>query len=849
MKAVKNIKIKWKKPEAGKVALACSFLFPVAVMLLLFIINGIYPFGDRSFLSADLYHQYMPFFSEFLRKLRGGENLFFSFQVGIGSNFLALFVYYLASPLHFLALLVPESHLIEFIGYLIVVKTGLCGLTACIYLRKHFETTEWGTVLFSCFYAFSGFMAAYNYNIMWVDCVILLPLILLGLERLVKEGRFGLYCVTLALSIYTNFYLSIMICIFLVLYFIYLFACNGKRGRSILYFTVFSLLAGGMAAVLLLPEVCALLQTDFGDMNFPTKLESYFPVIDVLARHLVCVFTERGLDHWPNIYCGSAVLMLIPMYMMNRKISVREKLCKLLLAGFLLLSFSTNYLDFIWHGFNYPDSLPGRQSFLYCFLILIMAYEAYFKMREEEPAQIVYSVMLAGVFILYCEKYIDTDDFEPGVKLLTLGFVVLYGAFLYLVRTREGKDIRRGVAIVATAAVLAECSINTWDTSIANTSRSAYLAGQEDYRALYDLTKEREDGLYRLEKFSRRTKNDGTLAGYPTASVFSSTMNSYVMDMYRELGMRHSKVFYSFDGATALTSALLNVKYMFADSADYENSLYSLVTSSGDIYLYACEETLPFGYVLPYEMDLPSASNGIRVQNTLVKRMGVEGILFKDADARKEKGDVKFSAEESGIYYGLVTSGGIGKVTCIGGSTVEETFTDIKNGSILYLGYLEKGQNITLANGDEDSDAEVHAEIYRLDEDVLREVIEKLSRQHLEVTKLESDKISGTITMEERGRLVLSIPAEKGWRVTVNGEKTEPQTFGGCLMAFDLEPGTYEIQMKYIPQGLIPGVIISVLCIAVFAGILAGRRSTPDKNPGSTKSVCRNVDENIRIRG
>lgn len=824
MKAVKNIKIKWEKPEAGKVALACSFLFPVAVMLLLFIINGIYPFGDRSFLSADLYHQYMPFFSEFLRKLRGGENLFFSCQVGIGSNFLALFVYYLASPLHFLALLVPESHLIEFIGYLIVVKTGLCGLTACIYLRKHFETTEWGTVLFSCFYAFSGFMAAYNYNIMWVDCVILLPLILLGLERLVKEGRFGLYCVTLALSIYTNFYLSIMICIFLVLYFIYLFACNGKRGRSILYFTVFSLLAGGMAAVLLVPEVCALLQTDFGDMNFPTKLESYFPVIDVLARHLVCVFTERGLDHWPNIYCGSAVLMLIPMYMMNRKISVREKLCKLLLTGFLLLSFSTNYLDFIWHGFNYPDSLPGRQSFLYCFLILIMAYEAYFKMREEEPAQIVYSVMLAGVFILYCEKYIDTDDFEPGVKLLTLGFVVLYGAFLYLVRTREGKDIRRGVAIVATAAVLAECSINTWDTSIANTSRSAYLAGQEDYRALYDLTKEREDGLYRLEKFSRRTKNDGTLAGYPTASVFSSTMNSYVMDMYRELGMRHSKVFYSFDGATALTSALLNVKYMFADSADYENSLYSLVTGSGDIYLYACEETLPFGYVLPYEMDLPSASNGIRVQNTLVKRVGVEGILFQDADAKKEKGDVKFSAEEGGIYYGLITSGGIGKVTYIGGSTVEETFTDIKNGSILYLGYLEKGQNITLTNGDEDSDAEIHAEIFRLDEDVLREVMEKLSRQHLEVTKLESDKIGGTITMEERGRLVLSIPAEKGWRVTVNGEKTEPQTFGGCLMAFDLEPGTYEIQMKYIPQGLIPGVIISVLCIAAFAGILAGRR-------------------------
>lgn len=92
---------------------ALSFLLPVAVMLVLFIVKKIYPFGGRSFLSGDLYHQYMPFFSELLRKVRGGEGLDFSFHVGIGSNFLALFVYYLASPFHLLALLIREEHLIE----------------------------------------------------------------------------------------------------------------------------------------------------------------------------------------------------------------------------------------------------------------------------------------------------------------------------------------------------------------------------------------------------------------------------------------------------------------------------------------------------------------------------------------------------------------------------------------------------------------------------------------------------------------------------------------------------------------------------------------------------------------
>ena len=196
-----------------RAVLVLSLLIPTIIMLALFVINRIYPFGDRSFLFSDMYHQYMPFFSELLHKVRGGESLSFSFNVGIGSNFLALFVYYLASPFHIFSLLVPESHLMEFMSYLIVLKIGLAGLTSYLYLKKHFQAEDakdvgdapeslWtkkrgndiGALFFSCFYALSGFMAAYNYNIMWVDCVVLLPLIVLGLERLVKEGRGGLYC-------------------------------------------------------------------------------------------------------------------------------------------------------------------------------------------------------------------------------------------------------------------------------------------------------------------------------------------------------------------------------------------------------------------------------------------------------------------------------------------------------------------------------------------------------------------------------------------------------------------------------------------------------------------------------
>ncbi|MCM1193394.1 MAG: YfhO family protein [Acetatifactor muris] len=817
--------MKNRKIKQESVLLLLSFWLPVAVMIVLFIVNGIYPFGGRSFLSGDLYHQYMPFFSELLHKVRGGEGLDFSFHVGIGSNFLALFVYYLASPFHILALLIGEGHLVEFIGYLVVFKTGLCGLTACYYFQKHFETKDGAVLLFSMFYGFSGFMAAYNYNIMWLDCIWLLPLILLGLERLVKEGKCGLYCLTLAFSIFTNFYLSIMICIFLVLYFAVLLVTERKnRLGSVGRFALFSLLAGGMAAVLLIPEVCAILQTDFGETVFPEKVESYFSVLDMLARHCVCVYTERGLDHWPNIYCGSAVLMLIPMYLMNRRISIREKFCRLALAGFMLLSFSTNILNFIWHGLNYPDSLPARQSFLYVFLVLTMCYEAYHRLQEAEEQQILYGYLCAVGFLLFCEKFIDHEDFELGVKLLTLLFVTMYAVLLYLYRTKRKETVRLGVTAAAVALVLAECGINTWDTSIGTTDRAAYLNQQEDYKALYELTRERTEGFYRVEKFTRKTKNDATLTGYPSASVFSSTMNSDVMDLYKRLGMRHSKVYYCFDGATGLTSALLNVNYMFGESETYECGLYTRLARSGDIFLYECNGTLPFGYVAPVGFDIPEGyeNQAMSLQNRIARELGASGQLFHKAEKSEKGDDIGFTPEEGGVYYALVTASGTGKIRCVGGSRDEETFGDLKRGCILYLGYLEKGQTITLTNGDEkDETPKISADIYRMDEEVLGQTLAALSERHLENVAWKSNFVSGRITLEEPGRLILSVPYEDGWTVKINGEKAKAELFGGCLMAFDLEPGDYELEMTYRPAGAVAGMIVTLVSIAVFAGVMA----------------------------
>lgn len=821
----------WNKEDAGyRIALILSFVLPVVIMLSIFIVRGIYPFGDRSFLFSDMYHQYMPFFTEFLSKVKAGEGLAYTYNVGIGSNFLALYVYYLASPLHWLAFLVPEAYLMEFMSYLVVLKIGLCGLTFFLYLRMHFQCKDGNMLFFSCFYALSGFMAAYNWNIMWLDCVVLLPLILIGLERLVKEGRCSLYCITLALSILTNYYISIMICIFLVLYFGGLLITEKRSLRVVGNFVMYSLLAGGLAAVLLIPEACAILETDFGHPDFPDKLESYFSVLDMLARHCMCVTTERGLEHWPNIYCGVAVFLLLPMYVLNQKICIRKKFVNLALAGVLLLGFSTNMLDFVWHGLNYPDSLPARQSFLYIFLLLVMCFEAYRRIQELEQQQILYGYLAAVVFLLFSEKFVEHEDFFVGVEMLTLLFVTVYAVILYLYRTREGMVWKRLLGLVTLAAVVIELTANTINTSVGTTSRSAYLDPQEDYKALYQWTADRErqlaedgatDGqdkpFYRVEKFTRKTKNDGTLVGMPTASVFSSTLNSRVTDFYTRLGMRHSKVYYGFDGATAFTSALLNVKYLFGEHDRYTTSVYELLEQSGDVYLYETNATLPFGYVAPEGYDLPEgySNSGLLLQNAMIEELGIQEKLFSKVTSENLEEDVVFTADEGGIYYGLLTASGTKKIEVLGGSLETHEFPDLKKGAILYLGYLEAGERMTLTNADEDDATQkVFVEIYQMNETVLRQALTVLSENHLENVIYDSTHVSGEITMEESGRLIFSIPDEDGWHITVNGEERQAERFGGALIALDLEPGEYAISMEYIPEGKYAGMAVSVVSVA-----------------------------------
>lgn len=143
-----------------------------------------------------MYHQYAPFFSELWYKIRNAESLTYSWDIGMGTNFTSLYAYYLASPANWIIVLFPQKYMIEIMNTLIILKLSLSSVSMTHYISRHFSNKNICIALFGLFYAFSGYVAAYSWNIMWLDCLILVPLIMLGLERLVNEDKCFLYCIS-----------------------------------------------------------------------------------------------------------------------------------------------------------------------------------------------------------------------------------------------------------------------------------------------------------------------------------------------------------------------------------------------------------------------------------------------------------------------------------------------------------------------------------------------------------------------------------------------------------------------------------------------------------------------------
>ena len=658
---------KWNYP-------AIAFIIPVFSIMMIQLCGGYAPFGDRSMLYSDMYHQYYPFFVSFRRALLSGDSILYNWEIGMGLEQLGLMSYYLASPLNLLSVLVPERWLLGYFSLLVPLKLGFASLFFAIMLKRLFGKDDFSLCVFGAFYGLCAWALGFQWNVMWLDTFALLPLVALGTVYLLRDKKCVLYTVSLFLSVLSNYYIGLFTCIFVLLFFFCYEICRWKGFRrffgDLCRIAVFSVLAIGMTLILELPTLAALQNTQSSVNKFPkgfrlniAKENTWLGLLDAMRQ--VAGNVGGGLElnfkeGLPNLYCGVGMLLFSFLFLTAKEVKLREKICCVVLLLFFMVSFIIRQLDYIWHGFHFTNMIPYRFSFLFSFVVLYMAYRAWLMRETFKPWQLIVAGVLSFGMFLCSDLRTDMTFAAYNAGFLALYLVsfgygmpgwdkpkkqpdflpedatdeVLMQAFELDKAEKEAEEElkqrrRRAMSCVLVAFIAAvEVILNVVNFGIRfpYTDASNYPRGTEAAESIIRYMKEREDdAFYRTEVTHTQTLNDGALNGYYGVSTFTSSANVNVTRFMKGLGYGAKDTYnrYCFETGSPVANLFLGLKYMIErDTVPAENAYFEQVHYNDDVYLLENKYYLPLGFMVnekTAEVKFDSNVNCIEFQNNLFR--------------------------------------------------------------------------------------------------------------------------------------------------------------------------------------------------------------------------------------
>ena len=871
---------------------ALSFAFPCVGMLVVMLISGYIPFGKTSMLYSDMYHQYYPFFVAFRRSLRQGQSLLYNWSIGMGVDYLGLISYYLASPLNLLSVLIPEKWLLGYFSLLMPIKLGFAGLFFSLFLQKLYGKKDFSLVAFSAFYALCAWAMGFQWNIMWLDTFALLPLVILGEIALLREKRFFLYTITLFLAIYANYYVGFFVCIFVALVFFCYEICRfpgwKRAGLDLVRIAAFSLLAIGMTAVLELPTLAALQTTQSSVNAFPKGFRlniasenTWKGLLDAMrqvAGNMGGALEPNFKEGLPNIYCGVFTIELAFLFLMAKEVKLRDKLCSVFLLLFFMLSFIIRQLDYIWHGFHFPNMIPYRFSFLYSFVLLYMAYRAWLLRRRFSVWHIAAAALFTAALLCCSNDLLTTQTAEafgisvevPVFALYNFGFLaavtacLLYGKRkVKLPEEAEAAEISRAryrqscyrvhsrwavltVVILEMAANLLSFGLYFPGTGVSN-----YPKGKEAAASMFRYMAEREkEPFYRAEVTHSQTLNDDALNGYNGISAFTSSANVKITEFMKALGYGAKNTYnrYCFEESSPVANLFLDLKYMMdRDGRDRSSSMFEEVHHYENVYLLKNTAYLPLGFLAedglaeadftesePFRLqnDLFTAATGLQdkvwtpIEGDQVVTLG-NGTQVTDSAIQ---GKLNYTECDSGAYVSYFFSPTDSGFVCINLDLPKRNdFVVCVNGVELYRETISLPQMLAVGDVTPMDSVEVRVlcdsgesgtmtvTAAQLDNDLFFRGYEILNASTMEITSFKQTRVEGTITCNRDGLLYTSVPQNGNWHLYVDGEETEITLVGDCMIAANLTQGEHTITLRYQNKAFAMGWKISLVCAAIFA--------------------------------
>lgn len=607
------------------------FAIPAFIMTFMHACVGVWPFGKMTVLTLDLNAQYVFFFEALRDWVYGNGTLLYSFTRSLGGEFLGIYAYYLASPLSFIVALFPKENITEALYLMFVVKTGLCGLTFGLLLKIKDKLKGTHAILFSTAYALAGYGSVMQHNTMWIDNMILLPLVVLGLWQLIVHRKYLLYTLSLALCLFSNFYIGYMTCVFVLFFtFAFYFSMTKKERnplgqkfhfvRAIARVGIFSAIAAMMACIILLPAYYALSfgKNDFTVPNYSATIRA--ELLDYFKQMLVCSYDTVRPDGMPNIYCGMLTLLLLPLYFGCRRIRVREKAAYGIACLVLLISFSTNTFDMIWHGFQRPNWLEYRYSYMLSFLFVYMACRVYRHLRFISKKAIV---CCSGIYVLLIALLHYDSPLTPVFKESenTFRIFTLIGSLIFLVvyaymliRLLSHTDRKSSIVfkrVIAAIVCLELCLNGVYNLyylwfDVGMSDRASYAGYIAKWQPIVDRIQMKDTSFYRMEKLPYRRMNDPGALGFRGVTASTSTLHADTIAFLEYMGISADSHWSEYCGSSPVTDSILGIKYILEyDDQKRVSDLYTLYetdTENGTT-AYLNSYALPLAFCVSSEIN------------------------------------------------------------------------------------------------------------------------------------------------------------------------------------------------------------------------------------------------------
>lgn len=833
-----------------------SFLVPFGILGLVYIHFGMYPFGGKTILISDMSGQYVDFYSAYYDILTQGKSLLYSWYGGMGLNFLGLFAYYLSSPFSLCILLFPKESLTEALLFVTLFKIGSAGLTFSLYAGYTLQPSRILTILFSTLYALMAYSVVYTFNLMWLDGVVFLPLILLGVEKILREQKVLFFTFSLIAVFFANFYVAYMAGIFSFLYFLAaFFSANSIREMKLflgklLAFSFSTLLAAGCASVLLIPTFFALKNGQGGPDFFLSDWRLNLKLWKLFSKTQLGAYDTLTTGGSPNIYCGLLPLLLLPNYFFQKSIPVKERILYAILLGFLAISFFTPDLDIIWHAFDKPNSFPYRYSFVFSFLILFLSLKSFQTLQFKDLPKIALIavglvILIPGMQKITMKALPDKLFFIPLLFLSLYGFILM-GSLIFM---QKRKVFWTAMAIL----ILVESTLSTWqlikklDGEFSYVTRNDYLGRLNQYEEVLEEIEHGNQGqeFYRVDRIGGRSYNDPLNLTYQGITHFSSMSNSGLNQTLSQLGFLSTAGFKSvnFAGSTPITESLLGVKYVL--SLHRKGLGYEEIPGKGEVKGYENKNVLPLGFLVDRDLLLFNPlkeNNPFLLQNKFIhlaqgrelskeKNMYFSPILLKGMNLRNaavtmEKGKETFKRknmdQEGSVEFILINPQEQQVYACF--QTINNTvrlylndqeikgYLPVYNKRIVDLGFHHQNEELRIKLTFTDKNISLEQKYFSgLRHADLIKALSPLQKDVLKNIQVSETEILGRIQVKDeiKSLLFTSIPYDPGWEVKVDGKEASIRKIGNAFIGVELTEGQHELSFQFKPQGLKIGLILS----------------------------------------